>query len=185
MKTSYEFLRKLILPIDNIDKSIPKNGKILDLGCGQGLIAFFLSKQKSRYVIGIDENYKRLPGFSKKNLTFKKADITKLELKKINGVVLSDVLHHLPIKSQQKLLKKIYKSLNKKGILVIKEIDTDEFLRSRLSRFWDFVFYPRDKIIFWKATDLKRTLEKLGFKVKITRPVRFFPGSTTLFVCKK
>lgn len=185
MTTSYEFLRKLILPIDEIDKAIPKSGKVIDFGCGQGLIASYLAKQLQRQVIGIDANYKRLPKYSQKNLTFKKADITKLSLEKINGAVISDVLHHLSLKDQYKLLERISKNLNKNGVLVIKEIDTSEFVRSKLSRLWDLILYPKDKISFTSYKYLKNILVKLGFKVTISRPCRYFPGSTTLYVCIK
>lgn len=185
MKTSYEYLRKLILPIDEIDRAIPNNGKVIDFGCGQGLISYFLSRQAGRQVIGIDANKKRLPKYSQKNLAFKNADITKLSLKKINGAVLSDVLHHLSLKDQHKLLAKIFKNLDKDGVLMIKEIDTSEFIRSHLSRLWDFILYPKDKIAFTSSNNLKKILTNLGFKVRISRPCRYFPGSTTLYTCTK
>jgi 2-polyprenyl-3-methyl-5-hydroxy-6-metoxy-1,4-benzoquinol methylase len=185
MKSSYEFLRELILPIDEINNAIPKSGKIIDFGCGQGQIAYFLSRQLNRQVIGIDANYKRLPKYTQKNLTFKKADITKLSIEKINGAVLSDVLHHLSLKNQNKLLEKIYKNLEKNGVLIIKEIDTGEFIRSNLSRLWDFILYPRDKIVFSNSNYLKKILINFGFEVTISRPCRYFPGSTTLYICTK
>ena len=185
MTASYEFLRKLILPLDEIDKAIPTSGKIIDFGCGQGLIASLLAKKPNRQIIGIDANAKRLPKSSKKNLTFKKNDITTMPFEKINGAILSDVLHHLALKDQQTLLEKIFKKLNKKGVLVIKEIDTSEFLRSHLSRLWDFILYPQDKITFTNYKYLKKALIAIGFKVDIRRPSRYFPGSTTLYVCTK
>ena len=185
MTTFYELLKKLILPIDEINEVIPKNGKIIDFGCGQGLIALHLSKNNSRQVIGIDANKIRLPKSTQKNLIFRNADITKLSLEKINGAVVSDVLHHLPLKEQRKLIENIYNNLKNNGILVIKEIDANEFIRSKLSRLWDFILYPQDKITFTSYKYLKEILTKTGFKVKITRPCRFFPGSTTLYVCIK
>lgn len=181
----YEFLRTLILPLSEIDEAIPKNGKIIDFGCGQGLISNHLSKNSGRQIIGIDFNKIRLPNSTQKNLLFRKADITKISIEKINGAVMSDVLHHLSLIDQQKLLEKIYQNLKKGGILVIKEIDTSEFIRSHLSRLWDFILYPQDKITFTSHKYLKEALAKIGFIVTITRPCRFFPGSTTLYICIK
>jgi trans-aconitate methyltransferase len=185
MRAYYEYFRKLILPLEQIDNAIPKKGKIIDLGCGQGQIAYILSNQFGRVVIGIDANNKRLPKYSRKNLVFKKADITKLTLNKISGAVLSDVLHHLSLTDQHALVKKIFKSLEKSGVLVIKEIDSKEFIRSHLSRLWDFILYPQDKITFTNSDYLKKSLIKIGFKVNILRPCRYFPGSTTLYICTK
>ena|SRR3990167_2519329 len=181
----YDFLRKLILPLDQIDYYIPKKGTIIDLGCGQGVISKFLAKSKSRQIIGIDANAKRLPPLKFKNLKFISADITKYPIKRAQGVILSDVLHHINIKDQKKLINDISKSLKSRGILVIKEIDSGEFVRSKLSRLWDLLLYPSDKINYWQYQDLQKFLEEMGFGIKVLRPCRFFPGSTTLFICKK
>lgn len=181
----HNFLRVLMLPLKEIDNSLPQSGKIIDLGCGEGIIADYLANKKARFVVGVDVDEKRLKKTAKKNLVFHLADIRKFKLDEIDGAVISDVLHHMDFKDQKSLLKNIAKGLKKDGVLVIKEIDTGEFIRSRLSRFWDFVFYPRDKIHFNDANKLKKFLESLGLEVTIKRPTRLFPGSTTLFVCKK
>ena len=56
----YDFLRKAILPLDEIDKNLPKEGKVFDLGCGEGVISKYLANNKTRIVIGIDSNRERL-----------------------------------------------------------------------------------------------------------------------------
>ena len=181
----YDFLRKVILPLEEIDGGLPQKGKIFDLGCGEGVISKYLAKNKKRTIIGIDSDEKRLSKHKTKNLSFKNADIREISLKSCSGVVISDVLHHLNLKDQKNLLKKIADDLKKKGFLAIKEIDKSEFIRSRLSRLWDLILYPQDKINYWHYKDLKQFLEELGFKVKFSRPCRLFPGSTTLFICEK
>lgn len=184
-KKVHIFLRFLMLPLKEIDEFLPSQGKIVDLGCGEGVLAEFLAKRKARKVIGIDINKKRLQQPRVSNLIFDYGDIRNFPLKGLDGVVLSDVLHHLNFADQNQLLSRIANSLNENGVLVIKEIDTKEFMRSKLSRFWDFVFYPKDRIFFSNSKDLKRFLVKLRFKVKILRACRFFPGSTTLYFCRK
>lgn len=181
----YDLLRTGILPISLIDRSLPKQGIIIDLGCGQGIITTYIAQNKSRSVIGVDLDTSRLRQSNSKNLKFVNANIVNYDLKKPNGIIISDVLHHLSYKDQDKLLGRIAKSLNVGGVLVIKEIDTKEFVRSRLSRFWDFVVYPKDKISYSNSTSLPRQLEKLGFEVKFVRACRLFPGSTTLYICSK
>ncbi len=186
MNWLYLALRKLILPLEEIDASLPQNGKIVDLGCGQGIIASYLARVKSRQVAGIDNDKLRLPKSTQKNLTFSEGNLNTIRLPSIKGAVISDVLHHLNRDDQKNLIKKIYHALENNGVLAIKEIDTEEFVRSRLSRFWDFLFYPKDKIYFNSARSLKNNLSKTGFRqIIISRPCRFFPGSTTLLVCIK
>ena len=174
-----------MLPLEEIDRVLPQKGHIIELGCGEGVIARHLAKNKKRQVLGIDLDVQRITDSKTKNLKFKVGDITAINYKSKEGFVISDVLHHLSFKDQNILLSKLHKALKKNGALVIKEIDTSEFLRSKLSRFWDFVFYPSDKINYWNSNNLKSYLTKLGFRVSLKRPCRFFPGSTTLFICKK
>lgn len=181
----YSQLRPLIIPSEMISQALPRGGKIIDLGCGQGVLAEYLASVPTRNVVGVDFDQDRIPETKRKNLSFIKADIRTFNLSGANGAVLSDVLHHLSKNDQQVLLKNIAKTLKKGGVLVLKEIDTNEFIRSKLSRLWDFLLYPKDKIYFSKASYLKKTLEDLGFIVKIARPSRLFPGSTTLFLCTK
>jgi len=181
----YDFLRSFMLPLREIDKAIPNRGIIIDLGCGEGVTAKYLARTKTRQVIGVDNNKKRLQNPTQNNLIFVLDDIRNYALKGADAIVISDVLHHLNYKDQKKLLAKIATNLKKGGIFIIKEIDTGEFIRSRLSRFWDFVFYPNEKIYYQNSKNLRDFLEKLSFNIKIVRASRFFPGSTTLFICQK
>lgn len=181
----YSQLRSLILPSVALSSALPKEGKIIDLGCGQGLLSTYIASVKTRNVIGVDLDSSRIPKNKLKNLRFVNADIRSFNLEGASGAVLSDVLHHLSKKDQRKILENISKTIKKGGVLAIKEIDTGEFFRSKLSRFWDFILYPKDKIEYWSAAGLKKFLTDFGFEVKIIRPCRFFPGSTTLFICQK
>lgn len=181
----YDFLRSLMLPLKEINQAIPKRGRIIELGCGEGVIAKYLASTHTRKVIGVDNNKKRLQVSNQSNLNFVLADIREYDLKGAGAIITSDVLHHLNYDEQKILLAKIAANLKKDGIFLLKEIDTREFFRSKLSRFWDFVFYPKDKIYYRRSDNLKAYLEKLGFALTITRPSRLFPGSTTLFICRK
>lgn len=185
MPVIYDFFRSQMLPLKQIDEVIPKEGKILDLGCGEGIIAKHLAKTKTREIIGIDNNQQRIPKPNSRNLEFISADIRKYPLKGADAIVISDVLHHLDFQDQDKLLAKISRALRKNGTLLIKEIDTQEIIRSSLSRLWDFLLYPKDKIFYRNSNNLKKYLESLGFVVMIRRSSRFFPGSTTLYIARK
>lgn len=181
----YDVIRSWILPLKQIDGLIPENTKVLDLGCGEGVLAAFLARQPSRQVLGVDADRTRLPKSTLKNLNFKYADITKFDFIGYEVVILSDVLHHIPKKDHINLLVKISESLNKNNLLIIKEIDTKQFFRSKFSRVWDFLLYPKDEITFYNSDNLIKTLKKLNFNVKMQYASKSFPGSTTLFICHK
>ena len=181
----YSFLRSLILPLDQIDKLMATKGRIIDLGCGEGVLAKYLAKSQKRFVIGVDINKRRLGRSHLTNLKFVQSDIRKFRVEGSIGVILSDVLHHLSYSDQDKLIKKIYQELKKNGRLLIKEIDKSEFLRSKISRFFDFLLYPKDEICYRRSDEFRKFLQKVGFNVKLIRASRLFPGATTLYVCKK
>lgn len=181
----YVLIKQLFLPLKEIDQSLPQRGKIIDLGCGEGFVAKYLARRQQRSVVGVDLSKSRLPKTDLKNLRFECLDIITFNISGAKGIILSDVLHHLDLSKQKKLLFKISKNLTKGSVLVIKEIDTQEFIRSKLSRFWDFIFYPQDKIYYSGSQHFKLFLENLGFHVKLIRTSRLFPGSTTLYIARK
>lgn len=182
--------RWAIVPFSLIESYMPKNGVIIDLGTGEGVMATHLALSSSRRrVIGLDLNRQKVYLAKRltkniSNITFEVKDATK-GLPGANGFVLSDFLHHVPKSKHGALLKSIYNSLNAKGVMVIKEIDTNNKLRARISRIFDFMFYPNETINFLNADSLIRTLTKIGFKVEILNVKKWFPGSTVLFICQK
>lgn len=176
-----------MLPLRAINAALPSSGIIYDLGCGEGVVSFYLAQTApQRQVIGIDIDTKKIRRTRHlPNLTFIHADLTRTNLTQASGCLLSDVLHHLPLSTQRQLLFKIGRQLKSGSVCVIKEINQDDLIRSRLSRFWDWIFYPQDKIYYRQAEDLVKTMKQVGFKVKFTPVMPWFPGSTNLFVCIK
>lgn len=190
-KEIYSRLRLFVIPIKEIDESIPKDGNILDLGCGNGGLSLAIAKlSRDRRVIGWDFNERRirnakilLKGKTKLSFAFK--DLTKNKLPKISGAIASDFLHHLSQSDQEIVINHVYRALKKSGIFVIKEIDKSDIIRSVLSGLWDKLLYPKDKIHYRSKREWKKFLTRVGFKVKIRSAVLWFPGSTTLFICSK
>lgn len=186
----YMSLRWAIVPFAEIESYIPKKGFIVDLGCGEGVMATLLAvTSKKRKVLGLDTNRKKIAlarnlTKGQSNLSFKVKDALE-DLPKAAGFVLSDFLHHLPKNKHHGLFLNIYNSLAPNGILLIKEIDTQDKIRSKFSRFFDFLFYPFETINFTSSKELTKELEKIGFKVKVLKSKKYFPGSTTIYQCIK
>jgi len=102
-----------------IDKHLP-NGKILDLGCGDGSIARMVAeKNPKKTIVAVDlEAHPQWKMKNPKNLSFKTASIYKLPFAagSFDAVVLKDVLHHLP--DPEETMPKIAQ-LAKKKVLII------------------------------------------------------------------
>lgn len=188
-QTAFLTLRWIICPFLEMEKLIPSEGVILDVGCGIGIFSNLLSLSSSaRNVIGIDTSEEKIKIASatikgRTNIKFIQGDIRSMEINDIRGIVMSDFLHHLHYDLQQLILNKLRVRLNKKGILLIKEIDPDDGMRFLMSALSDKLLYPRDKCFFIKQKDLTRYLDTIGFSVHVKKTLKHILLSTTLYIC--
>ncbi len=182
-------LRLAMLPIVRMTNSLPQQGLMYEVGCGAGALAKILSENNpKRNIIGIDLDHQKIRVAQKiksKNCTYIEANALTFNFERCNGVIFSDFLHHISYVNQDKLLQKISYKVKKGGVVVIKEIDRSSRLRQFLSRIWDFLLYPQDTIYYRSRTEWSNVMKKLGFAVTIHDEVLWFPGSTTVLVCKK
>lgn len=91
--------------------NIQRGDRILDLGCGNGFLAFALA-QKAKFVLAIDLNKKNIALARKKysapNIEYKVGDVTQISIKqRFDAVILSNILEH--IKERIVFLNKIKK----------------------------------------------------------------------------
>lgn len=184
-------VRWLVVPFVQIESFLPKKGLVVDIGCGEGVLAVLSAiAAPKRKVIGIDLNRGKVKlgktiAKDIDNLSFEEMDVIRQKLPQADAFILSDFLHHAPQSEHKNLLKKIVKLLTKDGILIVKEIDSKDGIRAKISRIFDFLFYPFQKVSFVNSEMLGAFLTSLGLKVSIIKVQKWFPGSTTLFICKK
>lgn len=99
---------------------IPKNKeqKILDLGCGTGILTTQLAKMCS-YVLGADSSQEMIKKAAKqhKEIDFIVCDALNLPFEKEWDIVFSNAVFHW-IKDHNILLQNIYKALKPKGMLI-------------------------------------------------------------------
>ncbi|MBC8500870.1 MAG: class I SAM-dependent methyltransferase [Nanoarchaeota archaeon] len=91
---------------------IPKNKKIIDLGCGEGVLVEEF-KKKGYDIVGLDYNY------SSKNVI--RGDITKMRFKSdsFDLVMALDVIEHFNFEEQDLAVKEIKRIVKKNGIILI------------------------------------------------------------------
>ncbi|MBS1935454.1 MAG: 1-acyl-sn-glycerol-3-phosphate acyltransferase, partial [Bacteroidetes bacterium] len=106
---------------------MPKQGNILDGGCGYGFMSYMLHfASPQREITGIDYDEEKIETashcFSKnEKINFFHADITTFGFAKYDGIVLADVLHYLQPAQQKQAIEKCMDSLNENGVLVIRD----------------------------------------------------------------
>ncbi|MFO8067813.1 MAG: MMPL family transporter [Bacteroidales bacterium] len=120
---------------------IPKKATITDIGCGYGYLAYMLHcTSDDRIITGLDYDEEKIAianNISAKtnNLKFQLKDITEGGIPPSDVYILNDVLHYLPHELRLKLLLECSKMINNKGMIIIRDADTDIKNRTFFTKF--------------------------------------------------
>lgn len=105
-----------------ISKQYIKGKIVLDVGCWSGQFELLSSKYATR-IVGVDPGKQAINYARKKNkkAEFLVADALNLPFKKniFDTVTFFDVIEHLPVKTELRALKEIYRVLKLKGYLIL------------------------------------------------------------------
>ena len=186
------FLRNLHLSYSRIENLVPKNGVIIDLGCGYGFFPNLLAyKSPERKIIGIEISKRKLKyaDIGLKNTDFINEDIQQLEIVNYDDIVNCDaillvhVLHHLPsFQSQDELLRVCYEKLRKDAKIIVVEIDPRPLWKFLFIKFIDHVIYFGDKFYFRDQKQTKELLSKTGYREVSSFPFHKY-SMLSHFVC--
>lgn len=142
----FTYIRLWDAPFKEINKIVPKSGKVLDLGSGDGILANYLAvSSKKRRVTGIEISKDRhsesdhfLP-----NTKFIVGSIVEKAYPKSDTILLVHVLHHLSSREDQEVvLEKAHKALKAKGRLVVVEISEKPLLKYLFTWITDAITVP-------------------------------------------
>ncbi|PUZ25139.1 glycerol acyltransferase [Chitinophaga parva] len=158
---------------------LPRQGEILDIGCGYGFMdymLYFLSNE--RRITGIDYDEEKIqvarhgylrPG----HLQFLAADANNFDWKAYDAIILSDVMHYLTPGAQYKLLEQCLKHLRPGGRIILRDGDADlqqRHERTRLTEFFSTKVIGFNKtaqeLSFFSGTQLRANAGKLGATVE-------------------
>ncbi|MDD5130590.1 MAG: class I SAM-dependent methyltransferase [Candidatus Omnitrophica bacterium] len=193
-KKLHIIVRHWLCPFNEVERHIPLTGKILDLGCGDGIFANLLAiKSPGRHVVGVDKDAKRIALANstlsgKKNIEFRVSDIRDYLL---DSDLKCAVLIDLPLETDRELLTRIYAALPPAGVLIIKSMSqhtgwkhyfnllhmatVDRILRRSF----------KQNIYFLKESDFMRLLKETGFRVRFLNIDKGYPCPHCLYVCSK
>ncbi|MCM8788149.1 MAG: methyltransferase domain-containing protein [Candidatus Omnitrophica bacterium] len=171
-----EFKKRFDLIFNSLLKNYDfKNKKVLDAGCGLGLITNELIKRKSD-VYGIDISKKSVEYLKNKfnSEKFMFSSVAKLPFKNdfFDLVIFTEVLEHIEKKDQLTALRELYRVLKPKGFLVL---TTPNLLWRPFFKFLEIIkIRPYHGIENWyRIKKLKKTIESLGFRIIEERHFNF------------
>lgn len=187
----YTILRLKLSPMIILEKHVPKNGTILDLGCGSGIFANILClASEERNVLGIDLSSKRIETakrISKENprLEFMAGDVNSVFYGDFGVITLIDLLHHMPFYEQDKLLSKVNDKLHEGGLLIIKDLEKWPYWKYFFHYIQDTISYKGAKLYFRSAEEMSDLLSSLGFDVETISLASGYPHPHVLYKCLK
>ena len=133
---------------------IPKEGRVLDIGCGYGFISYMLHfAARGRDLTGYDYDEEKIATaehcFSRdEHIRFLTADITRMQFSPADAIILSDILHYLEPSQQESLMLQCMESLRPGGILLVREGDRDvekKHEATRMTEFFSTKFFAFNK----------------------------------------
>ena len=91
----YNRIKLFLIPYIKVEKLVPKNGFIIDLGCSHGLFTNLLGfSSEKREVLGLEINQDRIKyaNIGIKNTKFITGDITKVDIPQADCIIFTHVL---------------------------------------------------------------------------------------------
>ena len=178
---------------------IPRKGKIYDIGCGYGYLAYMLHfVSNERVVTGVDYDYEKVlvanncPSKNEK-VNFEYADITKYKFEPADVFLFSDVLHYIPKKDQEILLSNCIENLNDNGMIIIRDANTKLKDRHKGTRYTEHLstkvfgfnktINESKELFFISSDDILEIFKKHNMEVEIVDQTKL--TSNVVYIIKK
>ena len=176
---------------------VPRQGKILDIGCGYGFMTYMLYfTSNQRAITGIDHDEAKIEiashCFSRTaTVNFVYSDILNFTFEKYDAIILADLLHYLQPDEQQQVIEKCIGQLNPNGIIIIRDGDMDavaKHKRTKLTEFFStrvFKFNKMGKkgLSYLSGSSIRETARVQKMEIREIGDSRI--TSNTIYVLKK
>lgn len=188
---------------------IPQQARVLDIGCGQGLLASWLLSAKAMHAAGdwpphwppapapralhgielMPKDVERARRALGDAAVFTAGDMCRADFGQADAVIVLDVLHYVSIAAQDDVLRRIRDALAPRGVLVLRVGDADGGWPFRFSVWVDhvvtFVRGHRNSRLHCRAlSEWKAALAGLGFTVRSLPMNKGTPFANILLVAE-
>jgi tRNA (cmo5U34)-methyltransferase len=161
------YKENLNLQIDILKEFLEDNDKIVDLGSSTGTFLIELAKKsnKNLNLIGIDNSDAMIKRANNKakafgvNVKFINADFLKYDFSNAKSIVANYTIQFIRPLKREKLIKKIYDSLNKNGIFLMSEKLITE--NKKLNKIMIDIYYDYKKKMGYSEFEIAQKREAL------------------------
>jgi len=181
-----------LCPFEAVESHVPRKGRILDFGCGYGMLSNFLAlKSPERRVLGIDLNRARIEVAKRsskghREISFQLGDVRDFQGIPFDAVVMTDVLHHIDDDNVRVLLRIIRSCLSDEGILAVLDVDRSPFRKFYTAYVIDRLLNLTRSLHYRSRSLLRGLLGQSGFWVHQVVPAdRGLPLSDVIYLCRK
>lgn len=193
---------------------LPSGGRLLDLGCGRGILLSLLVTARDRFARGLHpEGWAPPPatlelhgietgpkaartargalgGDARIDIADLRTDFRNTGLPPARTVLLLDVLHYLPAEAQEDLIRKIAAALEPGGLLLIRDADADAGWRFTATRLQERACalarrHWKQRFHYRSAQEWRRLLESAGFAVDLQPMGMGTPYGNVLLTAKR
>jgi 2-polyprenyl-3-methyl-5-hydroxy-6-metoxy-1,4-benzoquinol methylase len=194
---AYLRIKLKICPLIRLETLFPRQGKVIDLGCGNGLFPNILSLGSGeRQIIGVDLDEKKLAIAEQtkgadSRIEYIPGDVVAIDYPPGDVFSLVDVLYLIPYEKQEVILRKCAEALSPGGMLIIKEMD----VHPRWKYIWNSIqemlavkiigFTLGERFYFRSRDNFQSLLSDLGFKVKMVALDRGYWYPHIAYVCTR
>jgi len=178
------------------DEIIPREGKIVDIGCGYGPLCYMLAQTSpQRQILGIDYDEDKIAvaqnGWLRKrlNLEFVCADAVKYNIGQANVFIMNDMLHYMSSQKQRELILRCAEMLLPGGKIIIRDGNTSgnkhkvtkltEFFSTKLLAFNK----TQEELCFFDNKFIEQIANELGMKVDEHKNDQY--TSNTIYILSK
>lgn len=153
--------------IYNLLPEVDKNYRVLDLGCGNGILSeLVFQKLPNSFVVGFDLTENMLNAFEKKlsnhfgKFELKQGDFRTDSIGKGYDIIIAGLtLHHLTWEEREKFYPILYAALNKGGLFIARDIIVDEdqsIMQEQYSYWKEFMKSQGEDPEFWYSKHIEK-----------------------------